>query len=229
MKRPDIQRIIPRSDAASPATDRTNALSIIPVSRETAELFEAYLGRLSKWQKVVNLVSPSTLPEAWTRHIADSAQLAALAPAATSWIDLGSGAGFPGLVIAIMHRDTPGFGMHLVESNSRKCAFLRDVVRSLNLPVTVHDGRIEDVLAALDRKFDVVSARALAPLTDLLGLSRKLLTSGTLGLFPKGQDVADELTQASKYWNIKASTVVSKTDPKARIVMVEAIEPKAPH
>jgi 16S rRNA (guanine527-N7)-methyltransferase len=229
MKRPTIQRNNMRTDSASSATDRAEALSIVPVSRETADLFDAYLGRLFKWQKVVNLVSPSTLPEAWTRHIADSAQLAALAPAATSWIDLGSGAGFPGLVIAIMHRDTPGFRMHLVESNSRKCAFLRDVVRSLNLPVTVHDGRIEDIVAALDERFDVVSARALASLTELLGLSRKLLTSGALGLFPKGQDVADELTQASKYWNITASTVVSKTDPKARIVVVEAIEPKPQH
>ncbi len=229
MKRPASRPRAVSNEPAPAASSRAQALALVPVSRETADLFEAYLVRLSKWQKVVNLVSPNTLPEAWTRHIADSAQLDALAPDARSWIDLGSGAGFPGLVIAIMRRDTPGFTMHLVESNSRKCAFLRDVARGLNLPVIVHDGRIEDVIAGFDQKFDVVSARALASLPDLITLSSKLLTSGALGLFPKGQDVADELTQASKYWNIKASTVVSKTDPKARIVLVEAIEPKPIH
>lgn len=206
--------------------NRAEALRLVPVSRETEALFDRYVALLTRWQQVKNLVGPATLAEVWTRHIADSAQLAALAPEAKTWVDLGSGAGFPGLVVAILRRDTPGFHMHLVESNGRKCAFLREVARSLGLPVTVHDGRIEDVLAEFDAPVDVVSARALAPLAQLLTLSRKLLTSGAVGLFPKGQDVDAELTEAAKYWSIKALTVASQTDPKARIVKVGGIEPR---
>jgi 16S rRNA (guanine527-N7)-methyltransferase len=178
---------------------------------------------LERWQAIKNLVGPGTLASVWTRHVADSAQLADLAPQARTWLDIGSGAGFPGLVVAILLRDRPGFRMHLVESNGRKCAFLRAVGRTLGLPVTVHDGRIEAVLPHLQRPVDVVSARALAPLRDLLALTETLLTTGTLGLFPKGQDVGDELTEASKYWRIQASTVASRTDPKARIVVVTQV------
>jgi 16S rRNA (guanine527-N7)-methyltransferase len=116
--------------------------------------------------------------------------------------------------------------VHLVESNGRKCAFLREAIRVLGVPAKVHDGRIEDVTGSWDGIVDVVSARALAPLSELLGLARNLLTTGALGIFPKGQDVDEELTQAAKYWKIQASTVASKTDPKARIVVVEKAEPR---
>lgn len=205
--------------------DRARALALVPVSRETAALFDRYVALLEKWQKIKNLVGPATLAEVWTRHIADSAQLDALAPKAETWVDLGSGAGFPGLVIAIMRREDPDFHMELVESNGRKCAFLREVSREFGLNVTVRDGRIEDVLAGWTAPVDVVSARALAPLSALLGLSSELLKTGAIGLFPKGQDVEHELTEASKYWRINALTVASKTDPKARIVRVEALAP----
>ena len=123
-------------------------------------------------------------------------------------------------------RDRPGMMVHLVESNGRKCAFLREAIRALKLPAKVHDGRIEDVVAGWSGAVDVVSARALAPLPDLLRLSRNLLTTGAVGIFPKGQDVDLELTDAAKYWKIQASTVASKTDPKARIVVVESAEPR---
>jgi 16S rRNA (guanine527-N7)-methyltransferase len=203
--------------------DRKTALAVMTVSRETEDRLERYVALLERWQGIKNLVGPGTLSSVWTRHIADSAQLADLAPDANAWVDLGSGAGFPGLVVAILKRDRPGFSMHLVESNGRKCAFLREVARSLGLPVTVHDGRIEAVLPTMEGKVDVVSARALAPLVDLIGMSQSLLTTGTTGLFPKGQDVGDELTEASKYWRIQASTVASRTDPKARIVVVTQV------
>jgi 16S rRNA (guanine527-N7)-methyltransferase len=204
-------------------TDRTRALARVPVSRETERLFDQLIGLLVRWQRVKNLVGPATLASVWTRHLADSAQLPALVPHALRWVDLGSGAGFPGLVIAILLRDREGAQVHCVEANSRKCAFLREVARTLSLPVMVHDGRIEDVLPTLAGPVDVVTARALAPLADLLSLTSGLLTTGTLGLFPKGQDVGDELTQASKCWTFEASTVASKTDPKARIVLVESL------
>lgn len=209
-------------------SDREHGLSLMAVSRETEELFERYVALLQRWQAIKNLVGPSTLPDVWTRHIADSAQLADLLPDAVRWVDLGSGAGFPGLVTAILIRDRPGAEVVLIESNGRKCAFLREVIRELALPARVVGRRIEDVIDPLAGETQVVTARALAPLADLLGLSRKLLTSGAVGLFPKGQDVGDELTEASKSWRIEASTVVSKTDPKGRILVVESLSPLEP-
>jgi 16S rRNA (guanine527-N7)-methyltransferase len=210
-------------DGGKERSDREAGLALLSVSRETEQLLDQYVALLTRWQGIKNLVGPSTLASVWTRHIADSAQLVALAPDARTWLDLGSGAGFPGLVVAILLRERPGFHVHLVESNGRKCAFLREVARSLRLPVTVHDGRIEAVLPRLGGPVDVVSARALAPLRELIGLTESLLTTGTPGLFPKGQDVGDELTGASKYWRIQASTVASRTDPKARIVVVTQV------
>ncbi|WP_293865287.1 16S rRNA (guanine(527)-N(7))-methyltransferase RsmG [uncultured Alsobacter sp.] len=212
--------------AAQDPSDRERALRLVPVSRETAELLDRYVELLTRWQVAKNLVGPATLQHAWTRHVADSAQLVSLAPDARRWVDLGSGAGFPGLVVACLQRDKPGMMVHLVESNGRKCAFLREAIRALKLPAKVHDGRIEDVVAGWSGAVDVVSARALAPLPDLLRLSRNLLTTGAVGIFPKGQDVDLELTDAAKYWKIQASTVASKTDPKARIVVVESAEPR---
>lgn len=206
--------------------DRAEALRLVPVSRETAALLDQYVSLLTRWQAAKNLVGPATLDHAWTRHIADSAQLVALVPDARTWVDLGSGAGFPGLVVACLQRDVPGMMVHLVESNGRKCAFLREAIRLLKVPAKVHDGRIEAVLDGWQGRVDVVSARALAPLSDLLHLGRKLLTTGAVGIFPKGQDVDEELTEAAKYWKIQASTVASKTDPKARIVVVEKAEPR---
>ncbi len=206
--------------------DRERALALVPVSRETETMFDAYVTLLRKWQTAKNLVGPGTLDTIWTRHVADSAQLFALAPGALRWMDIGSGAGFPGLVLAIMGRDTPGFRVDLVESNGRKCAFLREVVRTLHLPASVHNGRIEDVLGGWVEPVDVLTARALAPLSELLRLGRNLLTTGTLGLFPKGQDLEDELTTAAKYWSIQSTTAASKTDTKGRILVVQRAEPR---
>lgn len=206
--------------------DRARGLALYPVSRETEAKFQAYVDLLRKWQAVKNLVGPATLDTVWTRHIADSAQLFDLAPGATRWVDIGSGAGFPGLVIAILGRDTPGFHVDLVESNGRKCAFLREVARQLHLPVTVHAERVEDVLDTLKPRPEVMTARALAPVSQLLEMGGKLLTTGTLGVFPKGQDLDDELTEAAKYWMMQRSTVDSKTDTRGRILVVKRAEPR---
>lgn len=207
--------------------DRQHALRLTPVSRETEERLELLVSELVRWQAAKNLVSSSTLRDVWTRHIADSLQLHSLAPDAANWLDLGSGGGFPGLVIGICLAEKTGGHIDLVESNSRKCAFLRHAARITGAPVTVHAARIEDVIADFVGKVDIVTARALAPLPLLLGWCEELLRTGAIGLFPKGQHLDAELTEASKYWMIQASTVSSVTDDAARILLVRAAEKRA--
>lgn len=208
-------------------SDRVRALALTPVSRETEERLALLVAELARWQAAKNLVSSTTLGDVWTRHIADSLQIQALAPEASRWLDLGSGGGFPGLVIGICLAGRPGGHIDLVESNARKCAFLRHAARVTGAPVTVHAARIEDVVDGFVGKVDVVTARALAPLPKLLDWCKELLRTGTLGLFPKGQHLDAELTEASKYWKIHASTVPSVTDDAARILMVRGAEKQA--
>jgi len=170
---------------------------------------------LLKWQKAINLIGPGTVPERWTRHYLDSAQLRPLAPAGR-WLDLGSGAGFPGMVLAIL-----GAGeLHLVESDQRKCLFLREAARITGAGATVHHGRIEAVTAP---KADVITARALAPLTDLLALAERFVTPETILLLPKGQDVEQELTAATKYWSMAVERLPSQTDPAGVILRLKGL------
>jgi len=185
------------------------------------------LEMLLKWQQTTNLVAPSTLDRIWTRHVLDSLQLVALAPQARMWVDLGSGGGFPGLVIACALAGRPGAKVHLVESNRKKAAFLREAARRLGLPALVHPERIEDAVPRLadpmaPDRIDVVTARALAPLAKLLDLAEPLLKTGALALFPKGQDVETELTDAAKYWNIEPDLIPSRTSPRGRVVVVRS-------
>jgi 16S rRNA (guanine527-N7)-methyltransferase len=206
--------------------DRQRALSLVPVSRETEERCAALLALLQRWQKIKNLVGPNTLDQAWTRHIADCLQLVTLAPEARRWADFGSGAGFPGLVIACALADRSGAHIHLVESNGRKVAFLREAARTLRLPVTIHDGRIETLVPVLlPLSIEVVTARALAPLVDLLHYAAPLLESGAQALFLKGQDIGLELTEAAKYWTIEASQVPSRTDSTGSVLSIRRIVP----
>ena len=210
------------------ALDREKALRLMSVSRETEAKLELYVGLLQRWQKIKNLVGPQTLPVIWTRHMADSAQLAAFVPdTARVLVDIGSGAGFPGLVLAVLFANRPGFQAHLIESNGRKAAFLREVARTLALPVSVHDVRIEDARAHLPEQIDVLTARALAPLSDLLTMRQKLTQNPCRMLFLKGQDVDAELTGAAKCWNIDSQIAASLTDPSGRILIVERATPKA--
>ena len=203
------------------AENRAAALALTPVSRETLDRLDRFVAALLTWQRRINLIAPASVRELWTRHVADSLQLLALAPTARVWIDLGSGGGFPGLAIACALAETPGSQVYLVESNGKKAAFLREAVRQTGAAAIVHQGRIEQVLPTIDERVDVITARALAPLADLLALSEPLLKRGAQALFPKGQDVEVELTQAAKYWNIEATLVPSLTDPRGRIVSVQ--------
>ncbi|WP_020179469.1 16S rRNA (guanine(527)-N(7))-methyltransferase RsmG [Methylopila sp. M107] len=202
------------------AADRAEAARLVNVSRETWARLEILVAELDRWQAKINLVAPNTLATVWTRHVADSAQLVAFAPAdAHVWVDLGAGAGFPGLVVAAM---LPGAEVHLVESNGKKAAFLREAARAMGVRVAVHAARAEQALERLAA--DVVSARALAPLGHLVGLAAPLLKTGALGLFPKGREADTELTQALQSWKFRASLHPSLTDRDARIVRVEAFE-----
>ena len=207
------------------SADRERALALTPVSRETATRLDRFVDLLLAWQQHTNLIAASTEPIIWTRHIADSLQLLPLAPDARIWADLGSGAGFPGLVIACALAETEGAHVHLVESIGKKASFPRDAVRVTGAPAIVHAVRIEDFVEKAAGHIDVVTARAVAPLPKLLGLAYPLLIKGTIGLFHKGQDVAVELTEAAKYWNIHSRLVPSLTDPRGQIVIVQGLEP----
>lgn len=206
--------------------DRARALALTPVSRETLDRLDHFVATLLAWQRRMNLIAPSTEPKLWTRHIADSLQLLALAPDAKTWVDLGSGGGFPGLVIACALAGRPKAEVHLVESNAKKAAFLREAARAAGTPAQIHAVRIEEFVENFASPVDVVTARALAPLADLLAAAYPLLKSGAVGLFPKGQDVGAELTETAKCWSIRSTLAPSLTDSKGRIVRVTGLSPK---
>lgn len=216
---------VARNMASTLEADRARALRLIHVSRETQQRLDSLVALLFHWQNRINLVAPATLPEVWTRHVADSLQLPALVEGAKLWIDLGSGGGFPGLPLACSLAEQAGAHIHLVESNHKKAAFLREAVRALALPATVHAERIEDFAARFAPAADVVTARALAPLAKLLTYAAPLLKTGTRGLFPKGQDVEAELTEAAKYWTIDYELAPSKTG-SGQIVIVHRLAKK---
>ena len=217
--------------------DRERALASLDVSRETLGRLDAYVDLLVKWQRAINLVAPSTLKSLWTRHILDSAQIATLGAKHQSWADLGSGAGFPGLIIAILARDLardpardpakdqpsewpePGF-FHLIESDQRKASFLREAARVTGVSVKIHACRVEDILPELRGKVTAVTARALAPLPSLLALAEPLLTTGAEGFFPKGETLSSELQRASEVFAFESRAVPSQSDEKGRILVI---------
>lgn len=224
--RPALLRT-PGVTPAELAHDRARALDLTPVSRETAGRLDRFVALLLDWQRRLNLIAPSTAPTLWTRHIADSLQLLSLAPGARIWADFGSGAGFPGMAIACALAETPGARVYLVETNARKTAFLREAVRVVGAPALVRGERVKDFVKSFSEPVDVVTARALAPLRNLLAEAYPLVVKGTMGLFPKGQAVEAELTEAAKYWNIQATLAPSRTDPKGRIVIIHGLEPRS--
>jgi 16S rRNA (guanine527-N7)-methyltransferase len=194
---------------------------VFNVSHEIIERLETYAELLVRWQKSVNLVAPSTLNQIWLRHFADSAQLLPLAPGAKVWADLGTGGGFPGLVIAILFANHGDRKVLLLESNGRKCAFLQEVARQTKAPVEILDGRIEE-LASSGKvgEVDIVTCRALAPLDRLLGLARPLFGSQTRGLFLKGREAHNEIASASERWEFEWKLAPSQTDDEGRIIEV---------
>jgi 16S rRNA (guanine527-N7)-methyltransferase len=210
---------------ASPilAADKAAALALTPVSRETESRLDAYVDLLVQWQAKTNLVAASTLPNLWTRHISDSLQLLTLAPTAKVWVDLGSGGGFPGVVLACTLAGIEGAMVHLVERNAKKAAFLREAVRITGASGTVHLADIGDSVDSFPYPVDCVTARAVAPLHRLIGFAEPLVGKGAKALFLKGQDVEAELTEATKYWKLKPRLHPSLTG-QGWIVELDRIE-----
>jgi 16S rRNA (guanine527-N7)-methyltransferase len=216
---------VSRSSASSDlASDRNAALGLTPVSRETAERLDSYVALLREWQAKTNLVAPSTLPQLWTRHVADSLQLLALKPDAKIWVDLGSGGGFPGVVLACALAETAGAQVHLVERIAKKAAFLREAIRITAAPGVVHLSEIGDIVEKWRGRVDCVTARALAPLHQLIGFVEPLVNKGATALLLKGQDVDAELTESTKYWNIRHKLHPSRTGGQGWIVEIDQIE-----
>lgn len=172
---------------------------------------------LAQKNEVMNLVGPATLPDFWSRHAWDSAQLLLHAPEARTWADLGAGAGLPGLVLAILLKDAPGARVHLVESMTKRCRFLEEVAVKLGLPVEIHNARAE----ALELAVDIVTARACAPAVRLLGYARPYLARGALGLFLKGRDIDSELAEAAKAWTFQSELRPSSSSADGHIWVVK--------
>lgn len=205
---------------------RATALRLTPVSPETEARLDRFVALLKQWQAKTNLIAPSTLPEIWTRHIADSLQLLDLAPDARVFVDLGSGGGFPGIVLACALADKPGGHVHLVERNAKKAAFLREALRVTGAPGTVHLIGIEEFVDSYPGAVDCVTARAVTSLTVLVGYVEPLLQKGAKALLLKGQDIDAELTEAAKYWKIEPKLVRSRTEGNGFIVLLDKAERK---
>jgi 16S rRNA (guanine527-N7)-methyltransferase len=211
-------------ESAQLIEDRARALAFTPVSRETLERLDRLVERLLDRGAQTNLVARSTMPTLWTRHVADSLQLLPLAPDARIWVDLGSGAGFPGLVIACALVEDSRSMVHLVESNRKKCAFLQEAIQATGVRALVHRQRIEEFTKGFRENVDVVTARALAPLEILLYYVHPLLKAGTIALLPKGQDIEAEMAKAARSWCIDAELVPSRTNPQSRILVVRGLK-----
>ncbi len=201
-------------------TDRDAFAAAFDVPRETLARFDRYAALLADWQTRMNLVGPSTLPQVWERHFADSAQLLPLAGSGKRWLDVGAGAGFPGLVIALLD---PGARLVMVESITKKCNFLNEVVRELGLAaqVAIDNIRVESLPP---QTFDIITARALAALEQLFAWGAPFADGATLWVLPKGARVADELAAARLRFSMDARLVPSRTDPDARIVLASKVK-----
>jgi 16S rRNA (guanine527-N7)-methyltransferase len=207
------------SDAPPEAMTAADFATLARANIQQIEQLELLRTRLSDWNERMNLVGPSTLPQFWSRHAWDSAQLLQIVPEALTWADLGAGAGFPGLVLAILLRGRPSAHVHLVESLGKRCRFLEAVVGELRLPATVHNTRAE----SLKLQVDVVTARAVAPLARLLGYAEPYLNLGAHALFLKSADVAGEIDDARKTWRFDAAILTSRSDSRGRILRIERL------
>ncbi|WP_293826341.1 16S rRNA (guanine(527)-N(7))-methyltransferase RsmG [uncultured Brevundimonas sp.] len=192
---------------------RTNATDI-----QMADL-ESFRLRLGDANAVMNLVGPDSLPDYWNRHAWDSAQLLSHAPSASTWADLGAGAGFPGVILAILLKGRPGSHIWLIDSLGKRCRFLRETVDALGLPATVINGRAEEQQV----RCDIVTARAVAPMDKLLGYAQPYFERGAQGLFLKGEKAESELIAARKSWHFEAELAPSQSDPRGRIVTIRSV------
>ncbi|WP_434054587.1 MAG: 16S rRNA (guanine(527)-N(7))-methyltransferase RsmG [Roseibium sp.] len=198
------------------------------VSRETLDRLQVFVDLVLKWQPAQNLIAPSTIPDIWMRHVVDSLQTHWTYPEARTWVDIGSGGGFPGIVTAILLADTPSAHVHLIESNQRKAAFLRTALRETGSHGTVYPGRIESVAKEWSHgPVDAVSARALASLEQLFGLARPFTAGGAKAVFHKGQDSQREVDEAADSWNFDLIEKKSVVDPTSRMLLFSDISARS--
>lgn len=193
-----------------------------PVSRETYDSLIRFEQTFLKWAARINLVAPSTFQEAWTRHVLDSAQLLPLAPTAKNWLDIGSGGGFPGLVLGLLLKERPDASIELVESNRKKCGFLQAMAGEFKMPARVHARRIEDVASAVATP-EIVTARALASLPLLLELASPWLVSGATALFHKGRGYQSEVEESTHQWQFDLVEHPSRIDPHGVILEIRGL------
>jgi 16S rRNA (guanine527-N7)-methyltransferase len=180
----------------------------------------AFVDLLDRWRHKTNLIADSTFPAVWTRHIADSAQLIALAPTAKRWVDMGSGAGFPGLVIAIQLADVPGAVVHCLESDGRKCAFLREAARATDAAAAIHPVRVDAIAPESLGPVDAVTARAFAPLPQTLKLARPWMERGAIAVFPRGESAREQIAALPEASAYAIETLQSVVNPKAAILRI---------
>ncbi len=204
-----------------PSFDRSSFAKATGASSSAVAALQTYLDMLSDWNSRMNLVGPSALASFWLRHAYDSAQLLKFAPSAVNWADLGSGAGLPGVVLAILLKDTPGAEVHLVESMTKRTRFLAEVTSELDLPVSIHNCRAEELRPP--EGLQVVTARACAPLSRLLSFAYPCLRTGATGLFLKGRDVEHELTEARLAWHFDVRLHISLSDPSGRVIQLQKV------
>jgi 16S rRNA (guanine527-N7)-methyltransferase len=202
------------------AEDRRMALRLVPVSRETGDRLAAYVDLIARWRTTTNLIAESTFASVWTRHVADSAQLIALAPQAKRWVDMGSGAGFPGLVIAIQLADVPDAVVHCIESDQRKCAFMREAARVTGAAASIHPVRVEAVEPSSLGAVDAVAARAFAPLPLTLELARRWIERGAIGVFPRGESGRDQVAALPEATAYAIEALPSLLDARSAILRV---------
>jgi 16S rRNA (guanine527-N7)-methyltransferase len=208
--------------------DRAQALALIQPDAQLERRLDIYVDLLSRWRKITNLISEATFHQVWTRHIADSAQLLNYAPGSRRWVDMGSGAGFPGIVIAIQLADLPGAQVHCIESDKRKCAFLREVARATGAPARVHAARVENIDPESLGPVDAVTSRALAPLPKLIEFANVWLSRGAIGIFPRGRTAEAQIEALSFTPPFHIESFPSELDPEARIVRVRGAEQASP-
>ena len=218
---PDATDVIAATEAADTLFDAEAFAFATGATPSAIAALQVYRDMLADWNTRMNLVGPSALASFWRRHAYDSAQLLSFAPQAKVWADLGSGAGLPGIVLAILLRDAPGAHVHLVESMVKRTRFLAEVAARLDLPVTIHTRRAEEM--SPPPGLDIVTARACAPLSRLLSFAYPCLRAGAGGLFLKGRDAEQELTEARQAWHFEVRLHTSLSDPSGRVIQLQKV------
>jgi 16S rRNA (guanine527-N7)-methyltransferase len=192
---------------------------------DQVDALQTFQAMVEEWNGRINLMGPSAQKSFWRRHAWDSAQLFHVEQTARVWADVGAGAGFPGIVLAVMLKGQAGAKVHLIESMAKRVRFLDAVAERLSLPVQIHHARAEDVAAIPD--LEIVTARACAPFPRLFGYTKQFFRGGARGLFLKGRDVEGELTEARRSWTFAAELLPSRSDPSGRLVRIERLAPRA--